>query len=117
MSEFFIYARSLAGLRWRRNHSHDLSLSPTFERDNVRLVILILGREPEGIGLGHGAGGAKDFPEGPFEASPRGFKKPLTPKAMRRKTGAAAFSENTVSAPKDASGNTASPARLDQTMV
>jgi hypothetical protein len=64
MSEFFIYDRSLAGLRWRRNRSHDLSLSPTFERDNVRLIILVFGGEPEGIGLGHGAGGSEEFTEG-----------------------------------------------------
>ena len=30
----------------------------------VRLIILVFGGEPEGIGLGHGAGGAEDFTEG-----------------------------------------------------
>ena len=34
--------------------------------DQVGLVILIFGPEPEGIGLGHGAGLADDLPEGAF---------------------------------------------------
>jgi hypothetical protein len=32
--------------------------------EKIRFIILIFGGEPEEIGLGHGAGGAEDFPEG-----------------------------------------------------
>ena len=30
----------------------------------LALIILVFGREPERVGLGHGAGGAEEFPEG-----------------------------------------------------
>jgi len=42
----------------------------------IRLVIVELGGEPERIGLRQQAGGAEEFPEGAFEASPRVLKKP-----------------------------------------
>ena len=57
----------------------------------VRLIVLVLGREPEGVGLGHGAGGAEDFPEGAFEASPWVFAKPLNLREMRGKRKRQAF--------------------------
>src|SRR6266498_4402217 len=30
----------------------------------IRFIVLVFGREPEGIGVGHGPGGANDFSEG-----------------------------------------------------
>ena len=53
--------------------------------NQVRLIILIFGGEPERICLGHGAGGAEEFPEGAFEASPWVPGKPMNMKGMRRK--------------------------------
>jgi len=37
--------------------------------EQVGFIILELGREPEGVGLGHEAGGAEDFTEGPIFVS------------------------------------------------
>jgi len=50
--------------------------------EQVRLAILVFGGEPEGIGLGHGAGGTEEFPEGAFEASPGVSGKRLGLKGM-----------------------------------
>jgi hypothetical protein len=61
--------------------------------EEVRLVILILGGEPEGIDLGHGAGGAEEFPEGAFEASPWISGKALNLREMRIQPRTASFSE------------------------
>jgi hypothetical protein len=56
-------------------------------------AFVVFGRKSEGVRFGHGAGGADDFPEGPFEASPWFLPRGLDRNEMRGKPGAAGFSE------------------------
>jgi hypothetical protein len=64
--------------------------------NQVRLIILVFGGEPEGVGLGHRTGGAEEFPEGAFEASPRVLAKSAIPSQLQRCSARTHFSEPAV---------------------
>jgi hypothetical protein len=59
----------------------------------VRLLVLKLGREPEGVGLRHRPGGTEEFPEGAFKASPDVLAKALPLRKLGAKAARAGFSE------------------------
>ena len=62
--------------------------------EQVRLVILVFGREPEGDRFRHWSCSPNDFPEGAFEASPRLFPMSLNSWEMQSNPRRADFSED-----------------------
>ncbi len=82
----------------------------------IRLVILTLGGESERIGLGHGAGGAEDFPEGAFEASLWSFHIGLSSIRLQTPSAKPDFSETAAAAAAAALLGSASSERTHQTM-
>jgi hypothetical protein len=59
----------------------------------VGLIILVFGAPSKRVHSGHGAGGAEDFTEGAFEASPWVIAKALNIREIRIKPGTEGFSE------------------------